>query len=62
MLTAVATLGSTLIEIALLVALAEVTQASELVSTQVTTSLFCNDEVLNDELPPPTFTPFIFHW
>ena len=62
MFIAVETLGRTVIEIVLLVAVDEVTHVKELVTIQLTTSPFCRVVELKVALFVPTLIPFTFHW
>lgn len=55
-------IGTTIILIALDVALAGLTQAALDAMITVTTSPFCNVDVVNVEELVPAFTPLICHW
>lgn len=59
--TAVALIGLTVMEIALLVAVVDVTQLTVEVITQVITSPFTSVDELYVALFVPTFVPFNFH-
>jgi hypothetical protein len=62
MLTAGATGALTIIVMALDVTVVVETQVAFDVITQVTTSPFTNEDVVNEELFVPAFVPFTFHW
>lgn len=60
-LTEVETLGITVIVMLLLDTLTLEIHGSELFKTQLTTSPFCNELLVNIELFEPTSNPFTFH-
>jgi hypothetical protein len=61
-LTAGTTEGDTVIVMLLEVAVADDKQLALLVITNVTTSLFANEDVVNTALLVPAFVPFTLHW